>query len=123
MAQRQVAHAEGICSAGRHMLSLINSLLDLSRIEAGQYQLQEAPAALDEVIARCVRFLGPAAQARKTEIQMHIAPDLPDVVADERALFQSVLNLAANAIRYGREGGHVTVSAVPSPCPYGHVTT
>ncbi len=96
------------------MLSLINSLLDLSRIEAGQYHLQEAPTALDEVIARCVRFLGPAAQARKAQIEMHIAPDLPDVVADERALFQSVLNLAANAIRYGREGGHVIISAVPS---------
>ncbi len=111
---RQISHAEDISSAGRHMLSLINSLLDLSRIEAGQYQLQEAPTALDEVLARCVRFLGPAAQARKTQIEMHIAPELPDIVADERALFQSVLNLAANAIRYGREGGHVIISAVPS---------
>ncbi|MEZ5925603.1 MAG: sensor histidine kinase [Hyphomicrobiaceae bacterium] len=111
---RQIAHAEDICAAGRHMLSLINSLLDLSRIEAGQYQLQEAPAAVDEIIARCVRFIGPAADARRTRIDTHIDDSLPDVMADERALFQVVLNLVANAVRYGREGGHIVISATPS---------
>jgi signal transduction histidine kinase len=107
----QIAHAEEISSAGRHMLSLINSLLDLSQIEAGQYQLTEQPIAVDEVIGRCVRLLEPAAQARRTRIEMRIDTDLPEVVADERALFQSVLNLASNAVRYGREGGSVLITA------------
>jgi two-component system cell cycle sensor histidine kinase PleC len=111
---RQLAHAEDICAAGRHMLGLINSLLDLSRIEAGQYQLHEAPTAVDEVVGRCVRFLEPAAHARMANIEMRIEENLPDILADERALFQSVLNLASNAIRYGREGGHVVISAAPS---------
>jgi two-component system cell cycle sensor histidine kinase PleC len=108
---RQISHAEDIRSAGRHILSLINSLLDLAQIEAGQYQLSEAPTAIDEVITRCVRFLGPAAQARNTHIETRIDADLPDVMADERALFQSVLNVTANAIRYGRDGGHIVIAA------------
>ncbi|MFO1172248.1 MAG: sensor histidine kinase [Hyphomicrobiaceae bacterium] len=109
--QRQLGHAEDICAAGRHLLSLINSLLDLSRIEAGQYQLQDAPTAIEEVLARCVRFLDPAAQARKTKLSIALDGDLPDVLADERALFQIVLNLVSNAVRYGREGGSVEISA------------
>ncbi len=111
---RQIAHAEDIRTAGRHMLSLINSLLDLSRIEAGQYQLQDAPTAIGEVVGRCIRFLEPAAQARRTRLEMRIDETIPDVLADERALFQSVLNLAANAVHYGHEGGHVLITAAPS---------
>jgi signal transduction histidine kinase len=106
----QIAHAEDIRAAGQHMLSLVNSLLDLSRIEAGQYVLHEAPVALDEVVSRCIRFLEPAARARRTRLEMRIDDTTPDVVADEQALFQSVLNLTANAVRYGREGGHVLIT-------------
>lgn len=109
--QRQLGHAEDICAAGRHLLSLINSLLDLSRIEAGQYQLQDAPTAIDEVLGRCVRFLEPAAQARKTKLKVELDDTLPDIMADERALFQCVLNLVSNAVRYGRDGGSVEIGA------------
>jgi signal transduction histidine kinase len=109
--QRQLGHAEDICAAGRHLLSLINSLLDLSRIEAGQYQLQDAPTAVDEVLGRCVRFLEPAALARKTRLTVDLDETLPDIMADERALFQCVLNLVSNAVRYGRENGTVEIGA------------
>ncbi len=56
-------------------------------------------------------FLDPAAQARKTKLSIALDGDLPDVLADERALFQIVLNLVSNAVRYGREGGLVEISA------------
>ena len=102
--------AEDVRSASRHLLALTNDLLDLARMEAGQFALSETVFDLDEVTSRAVRFVEIEAHRRGTRIDA-CHPDGPlTVTGDERILFQSTLNLVVNAVRYGREGGTIIVS-------------
>ncbi len=93
------------------LLSLTNDLLDLARIEAGQYEIAEEIVDLLEISARAARFMGPAAKSRNQTIAVEIEPTFPAIRGDERALFQSVLNLVSNAVKYGRANGAIQVSA------------
>ena len=102
--------ANDIVSGARHMLSLANDLLDLARIEAGRYELSDEIVGLDEIAQRVVRLLQPEAASRNVNMRMESDGHVPVVRGDERALFQSVLNLTANAVRYGAAGGNVVVS-------------
>ena len=102
---------EDIRTGARLMMSLTNDLLDLARIEANQYQIDDDLVDLAEIGGRAARFSQPMAKARGAEVVVQIAEDLPVVRGDERALFQCVLNLISNAVKYGSEGGRVVVSA------------
>ena len=108
--ERHIRCAEDIRAGSKHLLSLTNDLLDLARIEAGQYDLIEEEFGLDEIASRAARFVEPEAAARGTAVKVQAGDNPPAVRADERALFQSVLNLASNAVRYGRQNGHVVIS-------------
>jgi signal transduction histidine kinase len=102
-------HVRDIMTGARHLLSLVNDLLDLSRIEACQYSLCEEEVGIDEVIDRCCRYLSPAAAERQIAVRTVYEGEPPTVLVDERALFQVILNLASNAVRYGREGGSIEI--------------
>ena len=104
-------HVRDIVSGGRHLLSLINDLLDLSKIEAGQYALNLEPIGIDELIERCRRYLQPCVLDRQIKITSVYTGTVPTVLVDERAMFQVLLNLATNAVRYGFDGGSVTLGA------------
>jgi two-component system cell cycle sensor histidine kinase PleC len=113
---RRVEYANLIHSAGSHLLSLVNDLLDLSRIEAGKLELQEQPVNLGELIEECTETV--AARARSCDLKLvrAVEPGLPPVIADRRAVKQILLNLLTNAIKFSKPGGTIEVFArmVPS---------
>ena len=100
-------YCSDIHSSGQHLLNLINEILDLSRIEAGRYELHEEPISLTVVVEDCHHLLKLRAQNRGIVIHESFEPDLPRLWADERALRQVCLNLLSNAIKFTPQGGEV----------------
>ncbi|HRK72077.1 MAG TPA: PAS domain-containing sensor histidine kinase, partial [Micropepsaceae bacterium] len=108
---RYAEYARDIRESGQLLLSLINDLLDLSKVEAGRIELDPDSIALAPLIASCVSIMAPQAEKAGIAIASAVAEKLPDVVADARSLKQILLNLLSNAIKYNRKGGKVIVSA------------
>ncbi|MFP4519708.1 MAG: ATP-binding protein [Oceanicaulis sp.] len=97
-----------ILSSGQHLLSLINDILDMSKIEAGKMQLQPEPIEPSDLIEQCVRIM--RARAEEKEISLEVEADrLPSIEADPRALKQVMLNLMSNAVKFTPDGGTVIV--------------
>jgi len=102
-----------ILSGGRHLLDLINEVLDITRIESGHLSLSTEPVPLAELIAQTVGLVKPLAVQR--QITIHIEPQLhaeEAVLADRQRLKQIVINLLSNAVKYNRSGGRVTIGFV-----------
>jgi PAS domain S-box-containing protein len=100
-----------ILKAGRHLLELINEVLDLSRIEAGRMALSIEPLAPAEVIQECLELMGSLAASRAVRLEFARPEECRALVlADRQRLRQILLNLLSNAIKYNREGGRVTLS-------------
>lgn len=108
---RYVEYAEDIETSGRYLLELINDVLDISKIEAGEYMLSPGPLNVTAVIEDCVTLMSHRAETDKITVVQSLEDDLPDVVADRRALKQMLLNLLSNALKFTQEGGEVRVSA------------
>jgi two-component system cell cycle sensor histidine kinase PleC len=100
-------YAGDIHNSGVHLLNLINEILDLSRIEAGRYELNEEAVDLAAVVNDCHRLLQLRAHNRGIAIHEAFEPDLPRLWADERACRQICLNLLSNAIKFTTQGGEV----------------
>jgi two-component system, cell cycle sensor histidine kinase PleC len=100
-------YAGDIHSSGVHLLNLINEILDLSRIEAGRYELNEEPVALAHIVEDCHHLLKLRAKNRDIAIHEAFEPDLPRLWADERGVRQICLNLLSNAIKFTPQGGEV----------------
>jgi len=100
-------YAADIHNSGVHLLNLINEILDLSRIEAGRYELNEEAVDLALVVADCHRLLQLRAHNRGISIHEAFEPELPRLWADERACRQICLNLLSNAIKFTPQGGEV----------------
>jgi two-component system cell cycle sensor histidine kinase PleC len=98
-----------IHTSGQHLLNLINEILDLSRIEAGRYQLNEETVSLVGVAEDCVHLVGMRAKTRGIKLTELYETDLPSLWADERALRQITLNLLSNAIKFTPQGGEISV--------------
>jgi signal transduction histidine kinase/HAMP domain-containing protein len=95
---------------GQHLLGLINDVLDLSKIEAGQLELQRAPVVLGDVVRTVESSTGSLALAKELALVIDLEPGLPVVEGDERRLTQVLLNLVGNAIKF-TEAGSVTIAA------------
>jgi two-component system cell cycle sensor histidine kinase PleC len=106
---RYSEYAHDIYTSGNHLLSIINDILDIAKIEAGKMEIE--PRAVDPVRAvnAAVKVAMPRARERRQVLNVKIAPDTPMPFADERALKQIVINLASNAVKFTQEGGSVTV--------------
>ena len=100
-------YASDIHGSGVHLLNLINEILDLSRIEAGRYELNEEPVSLTAVVEDCHHLLNLRAKTRGLIIHGAFEPDLPRMWADERAVRQVCLNLLSNAIKFTPQGGEI----------------
>src|SRR3984893_15885512 len=96
-----------IHSSGVHLLGLINEILDLSRIEAGRYELNEEAVTLAHVVAECSHLLQIRAKNRSLTIHQVFEADMPRLWADERAVRQICLNLLSNAIKFTPPGGEI----------------
>jgi PAS domain S-box-containing protein len=105
----QHAKVRQILAAGQHLLSLINDVLDLARIEAGHLAVSTEAVALQPLVSDCLTLLRPQAQARGISLSAPAADDRRQVRADRTRLKQVLLNLLSNAIKYNREGGSVAV--------------
>jgi signal transduction histidine kinase len=101
-----------IHAAGTHIVATLNDLLDLSKAETGQIDLNFANVNLNELTQQCVGIMQAQANRARIIIRTSLTPNLPRVVADERSLKQIVLNLLANSIRFTGPGGQVIVSTV-----------
>lgn len=102
-------YAHDIHRSGKHLLDLINEILDLSRIEAGRYDLQEDEMRLDATVAECAHLIDRRAQQKSLAMLLMIEPAMPMIKADERAVRQIALNLLSNAIKFTPEGGEVMI--------------
>jgi PAS domain S-box-containing protein len=110
--ERYREYIKDIHAAGTHLVSMLNDLLDLSRIESGKTQLNFANISLNDLTQQCVGIMQPRANKARIIIRTALTPALPRVVADERSLRQIVLNLLSNSIRLTGPGGQVIVSTV-----------
>lgn len=101
-----------IHTSGAHVINLVNDMLDISKIEAGQLDLSFAAVDLGEVLKECVAVMQPQANEARVIIRTSLSEDLPRVVADAKTIRQIALNLLSNSIKFTAEGGQVIVSAV-----------
>jgi signal transduction histidine kinase len=108
--ERYREYLKDIHGAGMHLVSLLNDLLDLSKVETGQLDLSFANVSLNDLTQQCVGLMQPQASRARIIIRTSLTPGLPQVVADERSLRQIVLNLLSNSIRFTGPGGQVIVS-------------
>ncbi|SFU00171.1 PAS domain S-box protein [Mesorhizobium sp. YR577] len=96
--------------SGNHVLDLVNDLLDISKIEAGQQEMAHEAVSLNDTLGETVAMMQPQANRERVIIRSSFASKLPDVVADLRSIRQIALNVLSNAIRYTQAGGQVIVS-------------
>jgi signal transduction histidine kinase len=109
--ERQVQYAEFVRDAGRHLLSLIDDVLDLAKIESGRMELQEHEVDPYRLIEEALVFVAPRAALAGCVLRGEPAANLPLLMCDERALKQVLLNLLANAIKFTPAKGSITLSA------------
>ena len=102
-------YSNDIHASGQHLLTLINEILDLSRIEAGRFDLKEEAVALPHLVEDCRHLLGLRAKKRQITIEKAAEPDLPRIWADQRAIRQVILNLLSNAIKFTPQGGTIKI--------------
>jgi signal transduction histidine kinase len=108
--ERYRQYLRDIHTSGGHLISLINDLLDLSKIEAGKLELAFGAVALDDLTQQCVALMQPQANREHIIIRTSLSPKLPPIVADARSVKQIVLNLVSNSIKFTGAGGQVIVS-------------
>jgi cell cycle sensor histidine kinase DivJ len=110
-ASRRAEYARLINDSGTHLLSVVNGILDMSKMETGDFAIAPEPFAPGKVIVNCCDILALKARESGLDLVTRLDPDLPDVVADKRAFKQILLNLLSNAVKFTDHGGRVTVSA------------
>ncbi|GLK85004.1 hypothetical protein GCM10017653_30740 [Ancylobacter defluvii] len=108
--QRYRDYLRDIHASGGHLISLINDLLDLSKIEAGKLDLSFTSVALNEIVQQSMAIMQPQANRERIIIRSSLAADLPPVVADARSIRQIILNLVSNSVKFTRPGGQVILS-------------
>ena len=104
-----------ITRSGNHVLDLVNDLLDISKIEAGQQEMDYVAVSLNDTLTETVAMMQPQANRERVIIRSSFASRLPEVVADLRSVRQIALNILSNAIRYTQAGGQVIVSTAYEP--------
>jgi PAS domain S-box-containing protein len=110
---KQVEYIQKIHQSGQHLLSLINDLLDLSKIEAGQMLLDIQPIGVEELCESALELIGPQAAARRLTVHQTITPDLKPLFADQLRVRQMLLNLLSNAVKFTPEGGEIGLDVQP----------
>jgi len=109
--ERQLAYVSDVLEAGRHLLSLINDVLDLAKIEAGRMELELSEVVLPDVLRSAISLHGERARSEGVELSLTTEPDEITVTADERRLRQIVFNLVSNAVKFTPADGRVDISA------------
>src|SRR5450830_227371 len=109
--ERYRQYLKDIHTSGGHLISLLNDLLDLSKIEAGKLELTFVSVNLNDLLQQCVAIMQQQANQERVIIRTSLPPNLPQIVADARSVRQIALNLLSNSIKFTGAGGQVIVSA------------
>ena len=109
--ERYEGYANDIHTSGEYLLSLVNDLLDLSKVEAGKLELNFISVDLGQAIDTCIKLMQDEATGARVVLRKSVAPNLPQVVADMRSIKQVLLNLTSNAIKFTDPGGQVIITA------------
>jgi len=109
--ERYRDYLRDIHTSGTHVMSLVNDLLDLSKIEAGKMDLQFVSVDINRAISEAVAIMQPQANQARIIMRLSLAPHLPKIVADERSLRQILLNLLSNGVKFNEPGGQVIISS------------
>ncbi|MBX9777883.1 MAG: PAS domain S-box protein [Xanthobacteraceae bacterium] len=110
-AKRRHDYAHLINDSGHHLLSVVNGILDMSKIESGNFEITPEPFAPRRVIAESAALLGYKAREMGIDLVVDLPESLPELVADKRSLSQIMLNLVSNAIKFTKRGGRITIGA------------
>jgi cell cycle sensor histidine kinase DivJ len=106
------SYAQLINESGRHLLSVVTGILDMSRIDSGNFEITPEPFAPGQAVATCCDLLAVKAGEAGIELVRRAAPGLPEINADKRAFSQILVNLLSNAIKFTGRGGRVTVTTL-----------
>ena len=109
--EKQDEYLTDIYASGQHLLSLINDILDLSKIEAGRMELAPAPFHLPSALENAVTLVKERAARHGITLQVDLEPQLGELVGDERKIKQVLLNLLSNAVKFTPDGGRITLTA------------
>jgi signal transduction histidine kinase len=109
--ERQDEYLHDIRNSGRHLLELINEILDLSKVEAGRMELELSPVSLPDVLRDALAMVRERAERHRLTLELEGDDEMPTVLADELKLKQVVLNLLTNAVKFTADGGVIAMSA------------
>jgi PAS domain S-box-containing protein len=114
-AQKYLEYARDIWDSGEHLLGIVNSVLDTSKIEAGSFELNEGPCDIAEIVDVAMRMVEERARHGGLTLEQRVAQGLRPILADERVCRQILLNLLSNAVKFTPAGGTVTAMAEVAP--------
>lgn len=109
----QIKQMQMVQGSGRHLLTLINDILDISKIEAGQLEIHRESFNLPEAVSRVVESIAPQAQKKGVIMEASISQEAGDIISDKRRVEQILLNLLNNAVKFTPSGGRVKVTVDP----------
>ncbi|MBI3989970.1 MAG: hypothetical protein HY347_10185 [candidate division NC10 bacterium] len=109
--EKQMRHVTNIHTSGKHLLNLINDILDLSKVEAGKLEFRPEPFALKEAVEGSLTIVASMALKKNIALSAEVAPELTTLTADPARFKQILYNLLSNAVKFTQEGGQVTVTA------------
>ena len=107
---RYLEYAHDIGRSGKLVLDIVNDLLDISKIEAGEQEMDFGAVSLNEALLETVSILQPQANSQRVIVRTSLSSSVPDVVADLRSVKQIAINILSNAIRFTPAGGQIVVS-------------
>jgi signal transduction histidine kinase len=107
--EKQLRYVSNISVSGKHLLGLINNILDLSKVEAGKMELHYSEFSIGSVFEEVKATVSPLAQVKNLGMEFKIDPDFGDIQADRSRLIQVLYNLISNAVKFTLEGGKVSV--------------
>ncbi len=110
-----VAYVGDIIASGRHLLNLINDILDVSKMEAGRVELRERICGMEELVRGCERIVRARAMERRLNLVVEVAEGMPPILVDDVKFKQIILNLMSNAVKFTSPGGTVKLTASVDP--------
>jgi len=116
---KYVEYAQDIHASGKHLLDVINDILDLTKAETGKLSVVFNSVSLPKIIEKALRIVSGQAHERKIDIYTDLPEKLPKIIADPVRLVQILLNLLSNAIKFTNEGGKIIVRARAEPARQG----
>jgi len=115
LSPQQKEYADYIHSSGEHLLTIINEILDMSKIEAGRYQITEGEVDINATVMTCNALLRKLAEDKNIRLEEDLADNMKDMVGDAKVIKQILFNIVSNAIKFTPKGGLIKISSKMSP--------